>query len=239
MQVMPTGHFVRRKSENQFWRDTTRRYERMAIEWLEWEAQQKGQHIRHHGKDKEKVIGRRRLPVDGFCKDTNTVYEFKGCYWHGHDCHLNQDKPATDEEGQTMEQRYQRTQEKMQYIQDNGYAVKQMWECDWELLKKEDPAVKACVKDMQRPCDGLSSGQELPGLLPRHQTSDRSSVTARKMVFSVILNCPSQGLCMSFFRRSVLGWVLVQVLLVSSSAVSAWPLVSHAGHDGVLGCPFC
>jgi G:T-mismatch repair DNA endonuclease (very short patch repair protein) len=154
MQVMPTGHFVRRKSENQFWRDTTRRYERMAIEWLEWEAQQKGQHIRHHGKDKEKVIGRRRLPVDGFCKDTNTVYEFKGCYWHGHDCHLNQDKPATDEEGQKMEQRYQRTQEKMQYIQDNGYAVKQMWECDWELLKKEDPAVKAFVKDMQRPCDG-------------------------------------------------------------------------------------
>jgi hypothetical protein len=32
-----------------------------------------------------------------------------------------------------MEQRYQRTQEKIQYIQDNGYPVKQMWECDWEL----------------------------------------------------------------------------------------------------------
>jgi hypothetical protein len=53
-----------------------------------------------------------------------------------------------------MEQRYQRTQEKMQYIQDNGYAMKQMWECDWERLKKEHPAVKAFVKDMQRPCDG-------------------------------------------------------------------------------------
>jgi hypothetical protein len=38
---------------------------------------------------------------------------------------------------------------------------------------------------------------------------------------------------------SALGWVRVQVLLVSSSAVSAWPLVSHGGHDGVLGCPFC
>ena len=35
MQVMPTGHFVLRKSESQFWRDTTRRYERMAMEWLE------------------------------------------------------------------------------------------------------------------------------------------------------------------------------------------------------------
>ena len=38
---------------------------------------------------------------------------------------------------------------------------------------------------------------------------------------------------------SALGWVLIQVLLVSSSVVSAWPLVSRAGHDGVLGCPFC
>jgi hypothetical protein len=38
---------------------------------------------------------------------------------------------------------------------------------------------------------------------------------------------------------SASGWVLIQVLLVSSSVVSAWPLVSRAGHDGVLGCPVC
>jgi hypothetical protein len=35
MQEIPTGQFVRRKGENQFQRDTPRRYERMAIEWLE------------------------------------------------------------------------------------------------------------------------------------------------------------------------------------------------------------
>jgi hypothetical protein len=28
----------------------------------------------------------KRLPVDGFCKDTITVYEFQGCIWHGHRC---------------------------------------------------------------------------------------------------------------------------------------------------------
>jgi G:T-mismatch repair DNA endonuclease (very short patch repair protein) len=126
----------------------------MAIEWLEWDAKNTGYHVRHQGNHKEKVIGRRRLPVDGYVKETNTVYEFQGCYWYEHDCHLNHCKPATDEKAQTMEQRYQRTQEKIQYIQDNGYPVKQMWECDWERLKKEDPAVKAFVKDMQRPCDG-------------------------------------------------------------------------------------
>jgi G:T-mismatch repair DNA endonuclease (very short patch repair protein) len=81
------------------------------------------------------------------------VYEFQGCYWHGHDCHLNHGKPATDEKAHTMEQRYQRTQEKIQYIQDNGYPVKQMWECDWERLKKENPAVKAFVKGVSVKCE--------------------------------------------------------------------------------------
>ena len=124
----------------------------MQIEWLEWEAKNTGYHVRHQGNHKEKVIGRGRLPVDGYVKETNTVYEFQGCCWYGHACHLNHGKP--DEKAQTMEQRYQRTQEKIQYIQDSGYPVKQMWECDWERLKKEDPAMKAFVKDMQRPCDG-------------------------------------------------------------------------------------
>jgi hypothetical protein len=38
---------------------------------------------------------------------------------------------------------------------------------------------------------------------------------------------------------AALGWVLIQVLSVTSSVVSAWPLVSRAGHSGVLRCPIC
>ena len=82
MQEMPTSHFVRRKSENQFRRDTPRRYERMAIEWLKWKAQQSGYYVRHQGNDKEMAIGRKRLQVDGYVKETSMVYEFQGWYWH-------------------------------------------------------------------------------------------------------------------------------------------------------------
>jgi hypothetical protein len=42
----------------------TMKYDAWSIDWLEWEAKNTGQHIRHQGNDKEKVIGRRRLPVD-------------------------------------------------------------------------------------------------------------------------------------------------------------------------------
>jgi hypothetical protein len=59
MQKMPTEHFVRRKKEDGLKRQAPRRYERMAIDWLEWEAKNTGQHIRHQGNDNEKVIGRR------------------------------------------------------------------------------------------------------------------------------------------------------------------------------------
>jgi hypothetical protein len=35
-----------------------------------------------------------------------------------------------------------------------------MWECEWERLKKQDPELKAFVKDMQRPCDRYSTMRE-------------------------------------------------------------------------------
>ena len=86
MQETPTGHFVLQKEETGFRRETPRRYEHMAINWLEREALQSRQSTRHQGKDSEKFIGMKRLPVDGFCRNTNTVYELQGCLWHGHRC---------------------------------------------------------------------------------------------------------------------------------------------------------
>jgi hypothetical protein len=56
MQEMPTGHFVRRKSENQFRRETPRRYEWMAIEWLEWEAKNTGCHVSYQGNQKRRCL---------------------------------------------------------------------------------------------------------------------------------------------------------------------------------------
>jgi hypothetical protein len=56
MQEMPMGHFVRRKSENQFRRETPRRYEWMAIEWLEWEAKNTGYHVSYQGNQNRKCL---------------------------------------------------------------------------------------------------------------------------------------------------------------------------------------
>ena len=45
---------------------------------MEWKAYQQQIKIRHQYNNTEKRIGPRRLPVDGFCSETQTVYQFHG-----------------------------------------------------------------------------------------------------------------------------------------------------------------
>jgi len=78
MQDMPTGWFVRRQVEDDFKPHKSHPQSRDAVEWMEWLMTTKGIEIRHAFNGKEKRLGRRRLPVDGWCKDTQTVYQFHG-----------------------------------------------------------------------------------------------------------------------------------------------------------------
>ena len=73
MQNMPTGSYTRRLADIEF---KSKSSVRMAIEWLEWVAHKEGIHIRHQLNSTEKRIGGRKLPVDGFNAQTQTVYHF-------------------------------------------------------------------------------------------------------------------------------------------------------------------
>ena len=44
-----------------------------------------GNIIKHalNGFEKELTIDHKTYKVDEFCEDTNTVYKFYGCFWHG------------------------------------------------------------------------------------------------------------------------------------------------------------
>jgi G:T-mismatch repair DNA endonuclease (very short patch repair protein) len=48
------------------------------------------------------------LSVDGFCVETGTVYEFLGCFWHGHTC-LPFREVTTASGGETLAERYEQT----------------------------------------------------------------------------------------------------------------------------------
>ena len=81
MQDMPTGWYVRRREENGFRPQQAQPYGQMAVQWLTWEAAKNGCTIRHQVNGREKRIG--KLPVDGWCAESRTAYQFHGCYFHG------------------------------------------------------------------------------------------------------------------------------------------------------------
>ena len=119
-------------------------YSEKAINWLRSIERERGIRIRTaesnpHG---EKRIG--NCYVDGYYN--NTIFEFLGCYFHGHDC---DPKNRLHEWGPT--------QKRLQKFRDMGYKVETILECEWNKNKRATRgAMKATVEDMVQ---GISSGE--------------------------------------------------------------------------------
>ena len=52
-----------------------------ALQWLSYTAEKEEIRIQHARNGGEKRVGKYYL--DGYCQETNTAYEYQGCYWHG------------------------------------------------------------------------------------------------------------------------------------------------------------
>jgi len=52
-----------------------------STKWLKYISQAENINIKHACNGNEPVVMSKK--VDGYCKDTNTIYQFHGCYWHG------------------------------------------------------------------------------------------------------------------------------------------------------------
>ena len=69
--------------------------------------------------------------VDGYEPETNTVYQFHGCHWHGHTCLKNRTK--------RQQKRHKDTCQIDWLIKNNGWDTKynlvSTWECEEPILK--------------------------------------------------------------------------------------------------------
>ena len=52
-----------------------------ALQWLSYRSEKEDIHIQHVKNGGEKRVG--KYSLDGYCQETNTAYEYQGCYWHG------------------------------------------------------------------------------------------------------------------------------------------------------------
>ena len=130
-------------SEKVFY-DGDTKFSYTACQWIEARAIGTGKHIHHkicgHGgecmvnvwvlndKDQKTPVP---FLVDEYKPETNTVYQFRGCHWHGHTCLKNRTK--------RQQNRYKDTCQIDWLIKNNG------WDTKYNLvsnLESEEPILK-------------------------------------------------------------------------------------------------
>src|SRR5436190_19772438 len=97
--------------------------------------------------------------VDGYCEETNTVYRYHGCFWHGcPKCY----KPDTinNVNRESMGDLYNKTRERTQQLLAAAYNVVEMWECSWlPTYKKMSEDAKSKVIERLQPIDAFFWGR--------------------------------------------------------------------------------
>ena len=145
-QEMPTGFPIRRHAPD--FKPVQTRKKGIADQWLSYMAHAHNIHIRHRLNHYEKRFGARRLPVDGWCQETQTIYQFHGCLWHGCECVNASHNPVT---GKSMQELREETTRNTQYLKSLGFTVVEMRECEWRRLRQHDPEIKAFVRRLPAP----------------------------------------------------------------------------------------
>lgn len=106
-------------------------YSKSQIKWLTF-LHLSIQHAENGG---EYCIPETKYRADGYCKETNTIYEFHGDYWHGNPKLFDKDKMNMVSK-KTFGELYQLTLKKEEVIKKLGYNLVVMWERDWINLNR-------------------------------------------------------------------------------------------------------
>ena len=98
-------------------------------------------HVRNGGEQSVRTIVDSYF-VDGYDPLTRTVYEFHGCLYHGCPrCYPNRRAKHYATPDRTVEELYQASLSKRMALLRAGYTVIEMWECEWDRLVDNEPAV--------------------------------------------------------------------------------------------------
>ena len=112
-----------------------KQYSKMQIEWLNFISKKDNIIIQHAENEGEYIIPNTRFKADGYCKETDTIYEFHGSYWHG-DPKKYQSEKINTHMNKSFGELYERTLKKMNHCREQGYTVVECWESDWRKACK-------------------------------------------------------------------------------------------------------
>ncbi len=112
-----------------------KQYSKMQIEWLNFISIKDNINIQHAENDNEFLIPNTNYKADGYCKKTNTIFEFHGNYFHGCPKFYNPDH-INKTTNCTFGELYEKTLEKELKIYELGYKLITIWEYEWKNIKK-------------------------------------------------------------------------------------------------------
>ena len=128
----------------------TDNFSKMSIIWLNYMSN--GDNIKHalNGGEKKLTIDGKTYKVDGFCKETNTSYEFYGCFWHGgpkcYKANIINSKNQKD-----MGTLNDLTVEKRDIIKSAGYNHVSTYECQLTKNKEFQKFAKNFTQEIVEP----------------------------------------------------------------------------------------
>ena len=147
---MPVGPFLRRLANNDFRPELRDKY-MSAYYWMDWLSRVEGVSIQHKlNTGREVNIG--KYPVDGFApaktaEEKPTVFQFHGCYWHGHLCELT--RRITNEKWiASRAQKYRTTLETTAYLK-RDHRVIEIFECQFRKYCREHPQIYDFIDSMR------------------------------------------------------------------------------------------
>ena len=101
--------------------------------------------------------------VDGFCSHCNTVFEAMVCFYHF--CPCQELQPSISGEDIKRSSRKRELNElRRGYIQEKGFIVIEMWECEWWRLYKKTTNVKLHIRESFFYKRSLTEHQLLEGI---------------------------------------------------------------------------
>ena len=156
-----------------------------ACQWIEQQSELIGRHIHHalcgHGgeyyvtvKDDEEDR-KKEIPVDGYESESNTIFQYHGCKWHG--C------PCRKERNSLEEERYAKTIELEKKMKKQGFKIVSVWECEKPELKKK----RFCKKFRPYPYFIVYDFEAICQKINEKQT-DELTITAKHIPVSVAIN---------------------------------------------------
>ncbi|XP_071104149.1 uncharacterized protein [Haliotis cracherodii] len=141
-----------------------RRYSIQCLQWLRWlmheDQDLKIEHARNGGEAKFLCSDGSHYSVDGYDRESKTVFEFMGCFWHGcTKCYKAVRCEPHPTLGTTMREVYQKTLYRLAVLSKHKDVEKivQIWECEFKDSQKTNPELKGFLSTFEYLTDPLDT----------------------------------------------------------------------------------